>query len=168
MAEAISSENRYPELKTKLDAFANALLAVIEKVPAYDMRERNLFLSLVRPWLLLPSVDESVKQAAEPAREIAARAGFPAEEIAAEIRLIFENDKHLRECCGEPLALAFILDDYYIHPATELLLKAVPEKLPELFATFDKLIMDKAPIPESHIHIFSTLHRNQTRSILDH
>jgi hypothetical protein len=44
MAEAISSENRYPELKTKLDAFANALHTVIAKVPAYNMRDRNLFL----------------------------------------------------------------------------------------------------------------------------
>src|SRR5438270_11965454 len=108
MAEAIASENRYPELKTKLNAFASALYTVLAKVPAYDMRDRNLFVSLVRPWLLPSYVDESVRQAAEPAKEVAAKAGFPAEEIAAEIRLIFENDKHLGECCGEPLALASI------------------------------------------------------------
>jgi hypothetical protein len=159
MAEAILNENRYLELKTKLDAFANALRAVIAKVPAYDMRDRHLFVYLVRPWLLPSSVDESVRQAAEPAKAVAAKAGFPAEEIAAEIRLIFENDKHLRECCGEPLALASILDDSYIHMATELLLKGVPEKLPELFATFDTLIYGQGPytrITYSHIFNFAS------------
>lgn len=159
MAEAIPIENRYPELKTKLDAFSNALHAVIAKVPAYDMRERNLFLALVRPWLLPSFVNESIKQAAEPAKEIAEKAGFPAKEIAAEIRLIFENEKHLRECCGEPLALASILDDHYIHPATELLLQGAPGKLPELFAAFENVIYGQGPytrITYSHIFNFSS------------
>lgn len=159
MVNAIPSGHRYAELKTKLDSFANALHAVIAKVPAYDMRDRNLFLSLVRPWLLPSYVDESVRQVAEPAKEVAAKAEFPAEEIAAEIRLIFENDKHLRECCGEPLALASILDESYIHMATELLLKGVPEKLPELFATFDKFIYGQGPytrITYSHIFNFAS------------
>jgi Apea-like HEPN len=159
MAEAIPSENGYPELKTKLNLFASVLHAVIAKVPAYDMRERNLFLSFVRPWLLPSYVDQSVRQASEPAKEIADRAGFPAKQIAGEIRLIFENDKHLRECCGEPLALASILDDLYVHPATELLLKGASERLQELFTSFNDVVYGQGPytrITYSHIFNFSS------------
>src|SRR5262245_21921991 len=100
MAEVIPNEHRYAGLKAKLDLFVNELHAVILKVPAYDMRERNLFLALVRPWLLPPYVDASIKDAEEPTKALAASAGFAGERIAAEIRLIFDNDKHLRECCG--------------------------------------------------------------------
>lgn len=156
MAEVIPSEDRYPELKTKLDLFASTLHAVIAKVPAYDMRQRNVFLALIRPWLLPAHVNESIKQAAEPAKEVAAKAGFPSEKIAVEIRLIFEKDKHLRECCGEPLALASILDDFYIHPATELLLAGAPQRLPELFATFDNVVYGQGPFTRiTYSHIFN-------------
>jgi hypothetical protein len=159
LAEAIPNENRYLQLNTKLNSFVDALHHVVAKVPAYDMGQRNLFLALVRPWLIPSFVDESVRLATEPAKEISAKAGFPAEQIAKEIRIIFEKDRHLRECCGEPLALAFILDDLYIHPATELLLKGASEDLSQLFANFQNVIYGQGPytkITYSHIFNFSS------------
>lgn len=159
MLDVIPKEQRYSELKLKLDLFVEATYAVVSKVPGFDKREENLFTALLRPWLLAANVDPSVKQASEPAREIARRAGFPAEQLATEVRTIFDNDQHLRECCGEPLALVYALDRFYVWPAVVLLLENASDRLGELFADFSRLVYEHGPytrIAYSHIFNFSS------------
>jgi hypothetical protein len=146
-----------PDLKSKLDFFASSIHSVVSKFPVFDLREPNLFLALVRPWLLAPNVDASVRQASESAKVVAEKAGFEAEKIAAEIRLLFEKDNHLRECCGEPLALAYMIDDFYVRPATELLMEGKKESI-DLFNKFNDLVYGQGPykrIAYSHLFNFS-------------
>src|SRR5947209_6603682 len=99
MTAIILDEQRYVNLKAKLDVFVVATHAVIAKAADFDMRQRNIFLALVRPWLLpaINNLDLAIKQEAEKAREIAQKSGLPAEEAAATIRDIYEHDTHTLE-----------------------------------------------------------------------
>jgi hypothetical protein len=159
MAEIIPAEHRYPQLNIKLDLFVSAIFAVVSKVPGFDKHEENLFTALLRPWLLAAGVDPSVRQASEPAKETAEKAGFPAEKLAADIREIFDNDQHLRECCGEPLALAYALDGLYVWPAVVMLLEGQSDRIPDLYANFTRIVYEQGPytrIAYSHLFNFSS------------
>jgi hypothetical protein len=156
MAEIIPAEQRYPDLKTKLDSFVSAIHAVVAKVPAFDKREGNLFTALLRPWLLAENTDPTIKQQSDPARGIALHAGFPAEQLADEVRIIFNNDQHLRECCGEPLGLAYALDGLYVWPAVVLLLEGAPDRIQELFLNFTRTVYEQGPYTKAaYSHIFN-------------
>lgn len=159
MADIIPIEQRYRDLKIKLDSFVSVTHAVVSRVPGFDKREENLFTALLRPWLLAANVDPSVRQASAPAKEIAQKAGFPADKFAADVREIFDNDQHLRECCGEPLALAYALDMFYVWPAVVILLESRSDRLPHLFADFTRLVYEQGPytrVAYSHVFNFSS------------
>jgi hypothetical protein len=158
MTGIIPHEQRYANLKAKLDVFVVETHTVIAKAANFDMRQRNIFLALVRPWLLPANVDTAIKQEEEKAREIALKAEFPAEEIATAIRDIYEHDTHLRDCCGEPLALTYLFDELYVHSGIELLLQGASHRLGELFNNFEKVVYGQGPytkIAYSHIFNFS-------------
>jgi hypothetical protein len=156
--QKIPEVQRYAELKNTLDSFVSATFAVVSKVRGFDKREENLFTALLRPWLLAADADASIREQSESAKALAERAGFPAEQIAADVRHIFDNDQHLRECCGEPLALAYALDGLYVWPAVVLLLENASGRMAELFSNFTRVVYEEGPytrVAYSHIFNFS-------------
>src|SRR5438128_367032 len=96
--------------KEVLIEYAKAIHDVRVAHPALGEEQPTLFFRLMMPWLIEPegeNRDQIAKRATAERQELV-EWGFNGEKIAAEVRDIFAGDKHLAQCCGNPLALSYV------------------------------------------------------------
>jgi hypothetical protein len=144
--------------KEVLIRYSNAIHELRSAHPQVNAEQPTLFFRFLMPWLIEPAGENraTLEQGAENEKTILAQWGFPGEAIAKEIRGVFKEDTHLAQCCPNPLALSYVLDKYFVRPASDFIAESAIERLDELYANFNKVVYGQGPYTlVSHSHIFN-------------
>jgi hypothetical protein len=131
----------FGKLKERLRSYAELTHKIRAGHPAMLKVQPLIFFGLVTPWLSdVPNVDRTLEAQLESAKKGLLGFGIAGDVLAAEVREIFAKDKHLRECCGHPLALAYFLDKEFIARAADFISENHPELVDDQFTSFENYV----------------------------
>lgn len=141
-----------------LTRYAAVTHGVRKAHPELGNEQPTLFFRLLMPWLVEPEGENGtqIAQGAENERKRLTEWGFPGEQMANEVRAIFAEDENLALCCRSPLALSYVLDKYFVRPATDLISEGAAPRLGELYAGFQNTIYEQGPFRlVTYSHVFN-------------
>jgi hypothetical protein len=132
---------RYAELRGFLAMYVDVVATIRDGNPNLAQQFPQFFLFLVYPWLVdrAPLSQDQTTFLERRQREIE-QLKFDGETARKQLEEILGSDKHLAECCPNPLYLANFLDTFFITPVADAKRQGMSkERLDFAYDEFDSL-----------------------------
>jgi len=137
----VPPNERYPGLKPVMFDFVDKIAKIRQDNPNLAEQQPLFFTFLTFPWLAPAGALTEEQRLYQDRRKLEiAQLGFDGERAKQILDDILANDRHLRECCPDPLQLAAYFDGHFLTSSADAKRQgAAPARLEFAFEAFEAL-----------------------------